>query len=239
MQLISGGFYVTRFLEKPAGLDDILPDRLLTLSSCLTEFLPDAWAFRWASDPDSEAVAALGKLGLSPDLLPIIRELVDSASASGELGWPNVWQSLPAAKAVLAIPGIAGREFHVFELGVPEDLLPSVLDALAPTSGAVASGLFTKLSSVIPLDESGTPLGWELLGVEDGGSCHSWLCNGIQKDDAVRRLGIQPGSLGLLQSEQHARAVDRLIQDGLGAEPVPWFPGYLSQIKGSHSTVAR
>ena len=230
MQLISGGFYVTRFLEKPAGLDEMLPDRLLTLSSCLTEFLPDDWAFAWASATDSDAAAALGKLGLSPDLLPTIRELVDAAFASGDLGWPNVWQSLRAAKTTLALLGIAGQDFHVFELGVPEDLLPSIRDALAPAPGAGDSGLFKKLSSTVPLDESGTPLGWELIGVEFGGSYHSWLCNSLQKDDAVRRLGIQPGSLGLLQSEQHARTVDRLIQDGLGAEPVPWFPGHLSQI---------
>jgi hypothetical protein len=31
IQLVSGGFYITRFLEKPAGLDEMLPDRLLTL----------------------------------------------------------------------------------------------------------------------------------------------------------------------------------------------------------------
>jgi hypothetical protein len=224
---------MTRILQKPEGLGELLPDRLLTLSPCLTQFLPDSWAFDWASFADSERVAALAKLGLTAELLPLIRRSVDAAFAAGELGWPNVWQSVRAAQALLATPGIADRDFLLVELGIPEDFVATLLADLAPAPGEGDSGLYARLKTASPVHQSGVPLGWELLGVETGGACHSWLCNSIQ-DDAARSLGIRPGSLGLLPSEEDARAVHSLIANGLGVEPVPWFPGRLSQIADAH-----
>lgn len=229
MRLISGGFYVTRILQKPDGLGELLPDRLLTLSACLTEFVPDSWAFDWASHTRAARVAALEKLGLPADLLARISQSADAAFAAGELGWPNVWQSLPAVQTFLANPGIAGHDFLLLELGVPEDFVATLLADLAPAPGEGDSGIYARLRNVAPVHPSAVPLGWELLGVETGGACHSWLCNSIQ-NDAAQDLGIRPGAFGLLPSEEDARAVHKLIANGPGAEPVPWFAGRLSQI---------
>lgn len=92
--------------------------------------------------------------------------------------------------------------------------------------------MYSILKAASPVHQSAVPLGWELLGVEIGGACHSWLCNSIQNDAALA-LDIRPAALGLLPSEEDARAVHSLIANGLGAEPVPWFPGRLSQIAGT------
>lgn len=229
MRLISGGFYITRLLRKPQGLGEVLPDSLITLSPCLAEFLPDAWASSWASHSDSDRVAAVQKLGLAPDALPFISEFVNAAFATQDLGWPNVWQSATVAKNLIADPRVADRGLLLLELAVPEDFATILLKELAPAAGEADSGLFAKLKTATPARSSATSLGWEVLGVETGGSCHSWLCNSIQ-DDAKQRLGLRPGPFGLLESEQDARAVLGLIANGLGVEPVPWFPGLLSRV---------
>jgi len=229
MRLLSGGFYITRLLQKPHGLGELLPESLITLSPCLGELLPDSWAFSWASHSDSDRVAAVQKLGLTPDVVPFICEFVNAAFATQELGWPSVWQSATVARNLLADPRIADRGFLLLELAIPEDFAATLLAELAPASGEGDSGLFAKLKTATPAQSSAASLGWELLGVETGGSCHSWLCNSIQ-NDAQQRLGVRPGPFGLLESEQDARAVLGLIANGLGAEPVPWFPGLLSKV---------
>ncbi len=104
-----------------------------------------------------------------------------------------------------------------------------LLRELSPAPGEAESGLFAKLKTAASTQASGVALGWELLGVETGGDYHSWLCNAIQ-DDALHRLGVRPGAFGLLESELQARAVHALITSGIGAEPVPWFPGLLSRL---------
>lgn len=154
---------------------------------------------------------------------------LDAAFAAQDLGWPHVWQTLSAARNFLAESRIADRGFLLLELAVPEDCATTLLAELAPAPGEGDSGLFRMLKTATSAQSSATPLGWELLGVETDGSCHSWLCNSIQ-EDAAQTLGLRPGAFGLLESEQDARAVLGLIANGLGAEPVPWFPGLILQV---------
>jgi hypothetical protein len=229
--MISGGFYVTRTISRPPGLGDILlPAHLITLTSCLTEFLPDLWALDWTSCSTDERVAAVKKLGLPEELLPTLLKSATDAFNRGDLGWPCVWQSASAARAALALLNGAPLEFVVLELGVPKDAAAMLLAELAPRTGDAESGFLKKLRSASSLESLSVPLGWEVLGVEDGGSFHSWLCNSIQ-DDASAKLNVKPGPLGLLAAEHDAAAVVELIESGLGAEPVPWFRGLISRIE--------
>ncbi|MCX5684825.1 MAG: hypothetical protein NT049_14225, partial [Planctomycetota bacterium] len=79
------------------------------------------------------------------------------------------------------------------------------------------------------LAQGGTPLGWEALGCDLGGTLHSWLCNGLEKD-ASEKLGIRPAANGLLANEADARAVVELaVREH--AEPVPWRPFLLVEYK--------
>ena len=121
-------------------------------------------------------------------------------------------------------------EFVVLELGVPEDAAAMLLAELAPRPGETACGFLKKLISASSLESPSVPLGWEVLGAEDGGSFHSWLCNSLQ-DDASAKLNVKPGPLALLAAEDDAAAIVQLIESGLGAEPVPWFRGLISRIE--------
>jgi hypothetical protein len=229
--LISGGFYVTRAISRPRWLGDtLLSERLVTISSCLTEFLPDLWAFDWTPFSDDERIAEVKKLGLPEEFLPVLRRSATDALNRGDLGWPCVWQSAVAAREVLAqVNGIA-EEFVVLELGVPADAAAMLLADFAPWAGEAECGFLKKLKSASPLEARAVRLGWEVLGAEDGSSLHSWLCNSIQ-DEASAKLNVRPGPLGLLESEQDAQAIVELIDNGLPAEPVPWFRGLLSRIE--------
>lgn len=99
---------------------------------------------------------------------------------------------------------------------------------LAAHPGGSDCGFVTCLSASRAV-ESHPVLGWEVLGAEIGGGFHSWLCNSIQ-NHAFAKHGIRPGPLGLLSSEADACAVLRMIDEGLGAEPVPWFRGQICQV---------
>lgn len=230
-ELVSGGFYITRNIARPCGLGDaLLPQSLLTLSSCLTELVPDCWALEWVSCSEEERLAECAKIGLAKELLPSFLRLASDAFNRGDLGWPCVWQSSSAARAALAAPLKLSTDFMVFELGVPREEAAKLLAELAPPAGDGECGLLTRLKAGRSVDPRAVALGWEVLGVERGGSFHSWLCNAIH-EDAAKELNIRPGALGLLSSGDDARAVIGLIEGGLGAEPVPWFRGLLHRIE--------
>lgn len=226
--LISGGFYVTRLLRRPDGLakQAPLPERLLTLSSCLTALLPDVWALEWSSCSHAERVRAMEKLGIAPEHLAALMRFATEAFDRGELGWQCVWHSLAAARAIKTRFAETNSSLVVLELGVPIDYVEKLLVALAPTDGVEKSGFYLHIESRARLDESGISVGWEPLGAEREGSWHSWLCNGLQ-DQALARLGAAPGAFGLLSTEEEARGLVALVEGGLGAEPASWFPGLL------------
>lgn len=226
--LVSGGFYVTHLLRRPDGLakQAPLPEWLLTLSSCLTEFLPDTWALEWVSCSHEERLEAMEKLGLPAESLSALMSFATEAFNREELGWPCVWQSLAAARAVKAGFAQTDSAMVIVELGVPVDYAEKLLADIAPEDGLGKPGFYARLESRTPLHDAGVVVGWEPLGVESGDSYHSWLCNHLQ-DAGLARLGITPGPFGLLPAEGDARGIVALIEGGLGAEPVPWFPGVL------------
>jgi hypothetical protein len=227
--VISGGVYVVRVLDRPGALgDDLLPPKLLSLSSCLTESFPDAWALDWFACSEEERSLAAAKVGIPAAALPSVLRRMTELFDPGPLGWPNVWSSVDAARGAVSEFQLDEQNFALLELGVPEDFASVLLQHIRPKPGEGLTGLGRALASQrrAPFDE--TALGWEPLGIELGGTFHSWLCNGLHSD-AYKRLSLRPGTFGLLSSEQEARAVVDLIESGLGAEPVPWFPGALVQ----------
>ena len=229
-RLVSGGFYVARIVNRPREMSDVmLPDRLLTLSSCLTDFFPDAWAIEWASYSEAQRIAAAAKVGLRANDLPALIRFATDALESGQLGWPCVWQSSAAALESVARFDCSPVELAILELGIPIDVVEELLAELAPKPREGEPGLYTRLRRGEPLDAAGTPVGWELLGLEHGGEFHSWLCNSLQ-DALAAATGAKPGPFGLLETEEDARALDALIANGLGAEPVPWFPALISRL---------
>lgn len=218
--------------------DALLPERLLTLSSCLTNFFPDAWAIEWASYSEAERIAAAAKVGIRANDLPALISFATGALDSGRLGWPCVWQSSSAALAAVTKFDCSPTDLAILELGIPVDVVEELLGELAPEPHEGEHGLYTRLRMGEPLDAAATRVGWELLGVEHGGEFHSWLCNSLQ-DALAAATGAKPGPFGLLETESDARALDALIANGLGAEPVPWFPGLISRLEWSADPVER
>ncbi len=229
--LVSAGFYITRPVPRHAWLGDaLLPAEILTLSACLAPLVPDVWALAWSVCSHDERCAELAKLGLPPETLPAVMAHATEAFDRGDLGWPHVWQSPAAARAMVhALPDLPA-DFAVYELGVPDGAVDALVEALAPAEGMGAGGLFSRLSARVAVAHEAEVMGWEVLGVDAGGGLHSWLCNGLHTD-AHRTRSVTPGALGLLAHEDDARAVEARIAEGVGAEPAQWFRGCVLRVR--------
>jgi hypothetical protein len=225
--MISGGVYVTRTLDRPEWLGEaLLPLKLVTLSSCLTQLFPGESAIEWGSSSEDDRLRAVEKLGISPTRLPsLVRQMTDSFDP-GPLGWPSVWSSVEAARAAARDFDLDESRFALVELGVPDDFASLLPEQLPSKRAEGSTGLYRALAGHSNIPPNSAAIGWELLGAEIDGSLHSWLCNSLHAE-AFQRLGLRPAASGLLASEQDARAVVELIKTGVGALEVPWFPGKL------------
>lgn len=231
--LISAGFYLVRPCPRPEWQGaSLLPSTIITLSECLTAVFPDVWAYTWSSCTEEERLAAIDRLALDRALLPRVMKHVTEAFDAGLLGWTSVWQSAEAARDALRVLEATTSDLLLIELGVPANKVAMLSEETRPEPGLGECGIYTRVRRAEPIREEGALLGWEVLGAEQGGSFHSWLCNALQVP-AAKELGIKPGDHGLLRSEYEARRVVSLIDAGLGAEPVPWFAGALLALPSS------
>ena len=101
--LACGGYFLTRSVERPEYVSgDLLPPRLLSLSDCICDFVPDLWAIEWANTPAADRATKAGSHGIAEALLPeVIRWTTDRVKA-GEFGWPCVFLSIQDAQAFAA-----------------------------------------------------------------------------------------------------------------------------------------
>jgi hypothetical protein len=223
------GYYVVRLLEPPATLSrDLLPDRILTLSSCLTALFPDSWALDWVKCTDEACVASAGRLGIPSSDLPRVSARVGELFNDGALAWPNVWRRPDVARTVTRDLLHELDDLALVGVGVPRDFVAPLLTELAPHSQEGAPGVYLAALADEPMSAGGSLVGWEVLGF-DRGSCHSWLCNGIHVQ-AATRVERLPGALGLLESEAAAREILRMMaEDSEKAEPATWVPAAVVQ----------
>ncbi len=227
-EIVWAGYYVVRVVEAPSGLRrGALSEQILTLSSCITEFFPDTWALDWVTCSEEDRFDAAAQLGIRGRALPTFARQMTEAFDASQLGWPNVWLSLDAARQAARdfLPPDAGV---LVGLGLPLDLVDGVLAAAEPKPGEGRIGLYSALSQRLPLDPAGEPIGWEILGLERGGTYHSWLCNSLHVHIPPSIGEAASGAFGTIASEQHARDILATIaRDPSIAEPVPWFLGRL------------
>jgi hypothetical protein len=222
--LVSVGYYAPRLVAPPDGLSKgLLPSLLLTLTSCLTDLFPDSWALEWVRCSDDDRTATAARFGVPASEVQALVRTVTELYDTENLGWPNVWYNLEAARRLIRETFSKSSDIVLVGAGIPSDFVAALLHGLTPAPREGPCGAFQMASAGQALVSGGEVLGWEVLGF-DSASCHSWLCNGVHVA-AAERLGVQPGKLGLLDSEQAAREVIRMMaEDPSKAEPAAWVP---------------
>jgi len=202
---------------------DLLPPRLLSLSDCICDFVPDLWAIEWASISAAERAAKAGSYGIAQALLPEVIKWTTNRVNSDEFGWPCVFLSIQDAQAFAARFLTGSRDLSLLGIGLHEDIVDEFLEAEIPSTSEGTPGVYRVVSDGVELVPGGRELGWEILYYDHGGF-HSWLCNGLEKDVASM-VGIRPAETGFISSAREALEVARYCgQDNVGAEPGFWAP---------------
>jgi hypothetical protein len=84
------GYYLTRFIEPEDSLaQGLLPSRIVTVSDCLTDLLPDVWTFAWTKCPDDARANSASRMGVSIADLPSLSVELDGLVEQGRLGFPT------------------------------------------------------------------------------------------------------------------------------------------------------
>jgi hypothetical protein len=221
---IEAGYLILSDAPPPPSERRHLPSRIVTASTCIADSYPDVWALPWVSATPEELRAEQTTRGLDASEVAAIRAWVAEAEERGDFGPPNVFLSLAAARefARRFLAGVENR--RLVGLSLAADIAATFLREVSPSRGYGEIGMWTAVSRDRRLESLADPLGFDVLGVEQGGSLHTYSCNDLV-DDYSRRLGVTFNRHGLIDDYRKAvAAAAYTMQDDVGAEPVPWYP---------------
>lgn len=224
-----GGYYLVEGLPRPPQLSEFLPPMLWTISSCICSVYPDAWSLAWVKAAPAERDAVRTRLGLDADGFRTLQARVEGAFEAERFGWPNVWLERASAEEFYRQYLAAVPLVRLLAVALPAVYLDRFLEQHAPAPGFGACGLYQLLSRRVKSADSATTLGYEILGVEEGGSCHSFLCNYLEVPYR-QVLQIPFNDQGLIDDYDDAvRAADYTNLPSTGSEPVPWYPWLIAE----------
>lgn len=219
-EYLSGGYYVVKAVARPADLSNLLPEQLLTMSSCFTGIVSDIVRLQWDDYANvREAIADEAReFGIPKVKIP---DLITWAKAQHNTNYLVYSEVQPAMELRRRFVGDAST--HVLGIGLHESLHNSFESQLGKDANRGFS-LLELVNEKRPPAAGGRALGFEPLGFY-GTSFHSWLCH-YAPDKVHKRFGICPNDLGLIDTLDEARKVtDFLVETG--AEPAIWEPWLL------------
>jgi hypothetical protein len=220
--MILGGFYLTRLVSRPECMSaDLLPERILTVSDCITDLVPSVWAVSWATVTQAQRIDEASRVGIPESLVPEVVSWTTRALEAGRFGWPNVFPSLEAAREFRTLFLAPDSGYMVVSIGLHESETARLIEGERPSEAEFEPGVYEVLKQCKEVPRGGVAMGSEILGYERG-YLHSWLCNGLERE-LHAALGIIPNDLGLVDDHHAARlGAQHCMQDGVGAEPVLW-----------------
>ncbi len=224
----AGGYFVTRSTERPEQMAaDLLPARLLSLSGCICDFIPDVWAIEWTNVEPQDRVAEASKFNVSSSKLQRIVDWTTERLNVGAFGWPCVFFSVHDAREFSG-QFLKTLDLSLLGIALHSDRIDDFLSEEKPGSDLGEPGIYAAVNRRQVAEPHGTVLGWEILCYEYGGF-HSWLCNGLETEIA-KELGIRPNAAGLIDSAGDAlKAAEYCGREDVGAEPGFWAPWLVAE----------
>ena len=229
-----GGYYICRRGPAPCSRDapsDLLPEKVVSASTCICKMIPSFWAIKWASCKRRERRATGAEFGIPREELRRVIRWVTEALAKAQIGWPDVIYSLETARE------LAGQFLHdttdivLFGLGLPRKYMSEFVEHSRPHGRhEFPCGLHEAVKKGFDLAPHGQVLGHEVLGFDGCGFC-SWLCDELETDVA-REFGIKPNSYGLIETSEEAEKVaEYYSREEVPSEPLWWLPWIVVQYR--------
>lgn len=228
---ISGGYFITKLTKRPEYMSpQLLPDLIVSASDCIVDIFPNFWAISWAGGiTNEERKQQANKFGLPTKSLEELINWTTECLAKDELAYPTMFINFDDAKTFIKNFGTSIPNTVLLGIGLHKSLVSKFLADAKPPAEGIMPAVYYSINKQLKLAQGGRSIGFEVLGYDEYGSNHSWLCNDLQSD-ANEQFGIRPGKLGLLDTLAEATKVaEHASREEVGAEPGVWLPWLVVQ----------
>jgi hypothetical protein len=217
-----GGYYLTVLRSKTYGNNKGV--LIFTCSNFINDNIVDDWSYSWTTDNNRQINEVKKNYQFSDTQIDQIRNWVDNKHNENKLGWINVFTDLETAIEYKNnfFPNFS--DIKVMALYFEENERKDILNEFKPQSEKNGEiGLRLTLLNEIEENDKEKFLGYDYIGVENGGSFHTFHCHDIGKE-LSDKFGLTLNKYGLFDSNLNSKQVLNYLNDEEnGCESVPWF----------------
>jgi hypothetical protein len=217
-----GGYYLTKLKPKSYGTDK--ESLIYTCSACINDHLLDTWSYSWTTDNNKQLDEIRSNYQLSDNQINEVRKWVDNRFDNNKIGFLNLFTDLETALDYKNRFFSHLSDIKIFSLYFDANERADIIKEFKPQSEKMGEmGLRLILRQEIPEQANETLLGYDYIGIEMGGSFHTFHCHDVSQE-LSDKFNLTITKYGLFDSATNSRQVlDYLNNEENGCEPVPWF----------------
>ncbi|MGF9890968.1 hypothetical protein ABEX78_20140 [Priestia megaterium] len=227
MNYISGGYYIVSKTERPNYTsEEIIPNSLFTVSSCISSFYPSLDVL-WNGDVE-EKLKYAQTLNITKSEYENLENWISHMNAINLFGYPNVFVDIEYAKIFYNKWLQKTLHTKVIGIGLPKKYVDELIEfedlkSVFPEERPVIENLFLRSELICEKDQK--LLGYEVLGYIKGtGKFHSYLCNGLEQE-YNKKFNFKANEFGLISTFDEAEKYARFSNgEEIEAEEVLWLP---------------
>ncbi len=217
-----GGYYLTKLRPKSYGAET--GSLIYTCSECINDHILDTWSYSWTLDNNKHIEEIKSNYHLSDEQITEIRNWVDEKHNENKIGWTNVFVDIETALEYKNKFFAHFKDIKIFALYFDTNERIDILEEFKPQSEKMGEiGLRLTLLKELEEQDNEELLGYDYIGIEIGGSIHSFHCHDIGKE-LSDTFNLTINKYGLFDSAKHSKQVlDYLNDEENSCEPVPWY----------------
>lgn len=217
-----GGYYLTKLRPKSYGAET--GSLIYTCSECINDHILDTWSYSWTTDNNKELDETKKNYQFSDNQIDEIRNWVDNKFNDNKIGFLNVFTDLETALEYKNKFFSHLSDIKIFALYFDTNERTDIIEEFKPQSAENGEiGLRLTLLKELEEQENEELLGYDYIGIEIGGSFHSFHCHDIG-NELSDTFNLTINKYGLFDSAKNSKQVlDYLNNEENGCEPVPWY----------------
>ena len=218
-----GGYYLLR--PKPIVFGSDKGKLTQTTSACINDAL-DTWVYSWSIQSKKMQEQAKKDFQLDDSALTQIQAWADEKFELGKLQWIDTFPELQSALEFKHTFMSHLNDAHIYSIYLRATDSEALTNEFKSDQNNQAEfGLRQNLLRKIVENESLNEvlLGYDLIGVEIGGSYHSFYCNDATQE-LIDKFQLTLNENGLFDEVEDWTPVTEYLNDETnGFEPVPWY----------------
>ncbi len=219
MKYYLAGYYLIQ--TQPLNYGCFLGKEILNCSTCINLSLLDNFSWSWTCK-EEDIIKVQSNFNIDLEIVRRIQDWTEQKDTEGKIGLYDVFNTLETAKEYFERFFSHLDKVKLLGLYLPEPETDRLKEEFK-NENTYYEGIIKNVIKKEPEPDTGSELGFDLIGIDIGGGLHTFHCH-CMAGYLEEEFKVEVNELGLINSDAKWQELSAYMNDENSAvEPVPWY----------------